>query len=200
MKFLKRDIFTDKEGIDTIPLKMIVYVVITACILVLVSIAWNGIIPLKEGYEIEQQLSKASNELLSLQKGKARDVSVPFSTEGSMCSIELNFPREITYAGFGVDPDPDNDGNITNSVWSIENNTITYRYDNGVKKKWIIEGQQINFCQGILSDKGKWLPKKTSDSSNNIDIGIVIQKPVSGTYVFELVRYNGTYTLSHFPV
>jgi hypothetical protein len=33
-----------------------------------------------------------------------------------------------------------------------------------------------------------------------MDKGAVIEKPVSGTYIFELVRNNGTYTLSHFPV
>lgn len=177
---------------------MVVYLVITGCVLALIAISWNAIIPLKQGYDVENQLSEASLELLSLQRGKARDLSLSFSTEGSMCSFELDFPREITYVGFGVDPDPDNDGNVTNSVWSMENNTIIYRYDNGVRKRWIIEGEKINFCQGIRSTGGKWFPNNTLNLSTNIDEGVVIEKPVSGTYVFELVRSNGTYTLSHF--
>ncbi|WP_370573685.1 hypothetical protein [Methanomethylovorans sp.] len=193
-----RNFFTDTEGIDTIPLKMVVYLVITGCVLALIAISWNAIVPLKQGYDVEKQLSEASLELLSLQRGKARDLSLLFSTEGSMCSLELDFPREITYVGFGVDPDPDNDGNVTNSAWNMENNTIIYGYDNGVRKRWLIEGENINFCQGFRADSGKWFPDNTLDPSTNMDKGVVIEKPVSGTYVFELVRNNGTYTLSHF--
>lgn len=193
-----RSFFTDNEGIDTIPLKIVVYLVITGCVLALIVISWNAIAPLKQGYGMESQLSAASIELLSLQQGKARDLSLPFSTEGSMCSIDLDFPQEVTYVGLGVDPDPDNDGNVTNSAWNIENNTIIYRYDNSVRKIWIIEGEKINFCQGNLSTSGKWLPDNILDPASNMDKGIVIKKPVTGTYVFELVRRNGTYTLSHF--
>lgn len=179
---------------------MVVYLVITGCVLALIAISWNAIVPVKQGYNIEKQLSGASLELVSLQRGKARDLSMPFSTEGSLCSIELDFPREITYVGFGVDPDPDNDGNITNSTWNVENNTIIYRYENGVRKRWLIEGENINFCQGLLSDSDNWYLDDTLNTSANMDKGVVIEKPVSGTYVFELVRNNGTYTLSHFPM
>ncbi|AGB48837.1 hypothetical protein Metho_0572 [Methanomethylovorans hollandica DSM 15978] len=195
---MRRRFLTDAEGIDTIPLKMIVYLAITGCVLALVAISWNTIVPLKQGYDVEKQLSEASLELLSLQKGKARDLSLFSSAQGSMCSLELDFPREITYLGFGVDPDPDNDGNVTNSAWDIENNTIIYRYNNGVKKRWIIEGEKIHFCQGRLSAGGTWLPEEISDPSNNMGMGVVIEKPISGTYVFELVRSDGTFTLSHF--
>jgi hypothetical protein len=195
-----RSFFTDTEGIDTIPLKMVVYLVITGCVLALIAISWNAILPVKHGYDVEKQLSEASLELLSLQRGKARDLSMPFSGEGSICSIELDFPREVTYVGFGVDPDPDNDGNITNSAWNVEDNTIIYRYENGVKKRWLIEGENINFCQGVLSDSGNWYLDNSFNTSNNMDKGAVIEKPVSGTYIFELVRNNGTYTLSHFPL
>lgn len=195
---MERSFFTDTEGIDTIPLKMIVYLVITGCVLALIVISWNAIVPVKQGYDIEKQLAEVSLELLSLQKGKARDISMPFSSEGSICSIELDLPREVTFIGFGVDPDPDNDGNITNSSWNLENNTIIYRYDNGVRKRWHIEGENINFCQGVRSGSGNWFPYIASDPSTNADKGVVIEKPVSGTYIFELVRNNGTYTLSHF--
>ncbi len=194
---MRQSFFKDNEGIDTVPLKMVIYLVVTGWILVLVSISWNAIVPVKHGYDVEKQLSEASLELLSLQRGKARDLYAPFSSEGSMCSIELDFPPEITYVGFGVDPDPDNDGNVKNSDWNAEKNTIIYRYDNGLKKRWIIEAEQINFCQGIRSDTGRWFP---IDTFNSLDMGIVIEKPVSGSYVFELVRGNVTYTLSHFPV
>jgi hypothetical protein len=63
-----------------------------------------------------------------------------------------------------------------------------------------IEGEKINVCQGVLSDSGNWYPDDSFNTSNNMDKGAVIEKPVSGTYIFELVRNNGTYTLSHFPV
>lgn len=195
---MERSFFTDTEGIDTIPLKMIVYLVITGCVLALIAISWNAIVPVKQGYDIEKQLTEVSLELLSLQKGKARDISMPFSSEGSICSIELDLPGDVTFIGFGVDPDPDNDGNITNSSWNIENNTIIYRYDNGVRKRWHIEGENINFYQGVRSDSGNWFLDTTLDPSTNMDKGVVIEKPVSGTYIFELVRNNGTYTLSHF--
>ncbi len=70
----------------------------------MIAISWNAIVPLKQGYDIEKQLSEASLDLLSLQKGKARDLSSHSISEGSICSLELDFPREITYIGFGVDP------------------------------------------------------------------------------------------------
>ncbi|HII94112.1 MAG TPA: hypothetical protein HA262_18700, partial [Methanosarcina sp.] len=87
--------------------------------------------------------------------------------------------------------------------WVLENNTIIYQYKNGVKKRLFLAGKPVHFIKGEQNSKGVWVPW---ESRENIliplspeKIGVVIEYPVSGEFLFELVMQNGIrYTMSHF--
>lgn len=168
---------------------------ITGVILVLVAVSWNNVSIYLTDSQIEKEVNSLSVELLSIQKGYPRDLSEVDGTEGSMCVVQLSLPDSVQYLSLGVDPDPDLDGNLSNSVWNAENNTIIIQHYNGVKKRFLIGGERINFRKGSLDKNGNWNLDTNNLSENK---GIVIQNPVTGEFIFELVLYDKKYTLSHF--
>ncbi len=190
-----RNFWKDTEGIDTVPQKMIFYLVITGVILILVAVSWNNVSAYLTGSQLEKNVNSLSVELLSIQNGYPRDLNEVDSTEGSMCVAQLSLPGRVQYLSLGVDPDPDLDGNLSNSAWNTENNTIIVQHYNGVKNRFLIAGEQINFRKGSLDKNGKWNLDTSNLSENK---GIVIQDPVAGEFIFELVLYDDKYTLSHF--
>lgn len=190
-----RSFWNNTDGIDTVPQKIIFYLVLTGVIIILVAVAWNNISPYIEGSQIEKEINGLSVELLSIQNGYLRDLNEVDSTEGSMCVAQLSLPDSVQYMSLGVDPDPDLDGNLSNSAWNAENNTIIIQHYNGVKKRFLIGGEKINFRKGSLDKNGNWNLDTNNLSENK---GIVIQNPVSGEFIFELVLYDNKYTLSHF--
>lgn len=190
-----RSFWKDTDGIDTVPQKMIFYLMITGVILVLVAVSWNNVSIYLTDSQIEKEVNSLSVELLSIQKGYPRDLSEVDGTEGSMCVVQLSLPDSVQYLSLGVDPDPDLDGNLSNSVWNAENNTIIIQHYNGVKKRFLIGGERINFRKGSLDKNGNWNLDTNNLSENK---GIVIQNPVTGEFIFELVLYDKKYTLSHF--
>ncbi|QLC49413.1 hypothetical protein HWN40_03610 [Methanolobus zinderi] len=190
-----RSFWKDTNGIDTVPQKMIFYLMITGVILVLVAVSWNNVSIYLTDSQIEKEVNSLSVELLSIQKGYPRDLSEVDGTEGSMCVVQLSLPDSVQYLSLGVDPDPDLDGNLSNSVWNAENNTIIIQHYNGVKKRFLIGGEKINFRKGSLDKNGNWNLDTNNLSENK---GIVVQNPVTGEFIFELVLYDKKYTLSHF--
>jgi hypothetical protein len=190
-----RSFWKDTDGIDTVPQKMIFYLMITGVILVLVAVSWNNVSIYLTDSQIEKEVNSLSVELLSIQKGYPRDLSEVDGTEGSMCVVQLSLPDSVQYLSLGVDPDPDLDGNLSNSVWNAENNTIIIQHYNGVKKRFLIGGERINFRKGSLDKNGNWNLDTNNLSENK---GIVVQNPVTGEFIFELVLYDKKYTLSHF--
>jgi hypothetical protein len=87
-------------------------------------------------------------------------------------------------------------GNLSDSSWLLENNTIICQYENGVRNLYHIDGETIIFKKGMLDNStGLWLPDGDTDADST---GIVIEGPISGTFNFELILDDGKYTLSHF--
>ncbi|MDI3540450.1 MAG: hypothetical protein PWQ52_1574 [Methanolobus sp.] len=188
-------ILHDTRAIDTVPLKMVFYLVLTGTIIFLTAASWNSISPFFTGYNTEDQINDLSVELLSIQNGHARNLLIPGSIEGSMCTVRLSLPENVRFLALGVDPDPDTDGNLSNSLWLPENNTILVQYDSGHRNRFIIKGENMTFRQGSLNAKGNWVIDPHSVHDN---LGIVIERPVNGDYVFELVLSDRKYTLSRF--
>ncbi|MCQ6962137.1 hypothetical protein PV02_03065 [Methanolobus chelungpuianus] len=110
-------------------------------------------ITLFAGYPTEDQINGLSVELLSIENGHAENLLVSGSIEGSMCIVRLLLPEKVRFLAMGVDPDPDADGNLSNSLWLPENNTIPVRYDSGHRNPFIISGENIMFRQGRLHAK-----------------------------------------------
>jgi hypothetical protein len=190
----ERSLLRDTRAIDTVPMKIILYLAVTGVILMLVTVSWNSVSSCFTGYRVEEQINDLSVELLSIQKGYARNLEDKGGNEGSMCTVRVSLPENIRFLAFGVDPDPDIDGNISNSAWLPENNTLLVQYNNGQRNRFIIKGEEIRFRKGTISE-GTWVLDPYSVQDN---MGIVIKEPVNGDYTFELAFSGEKYTLSHF--
>lgn len=187
--------FRDTRGADTIPLKMVFYLAVTGAIIFLVAFSWNSLSPIYSGAKDSKQINDAALELLSVQNGYARTLQGHNGPQGSTCSVKLSLP-DVDYLAFGVDPDPDMNGNLNDTQWILENNTIICQYKNGVKDRYDIGGNVIYFRKGKLDDSGIWVLDDGQNKSENM--GVVIEGPISGNFDFELVLADKKYTLSHF--
>ena len=185
----------DTCGVDTIPLRMILYLTVTGIVIFLVASSWNSLSPVYSGAKDSKQINDAALELLSIQNGYARNVLEQNSPDGSTCTVEFSMTN-INYLAFGVDPDPDMNGNFTDTQWIAENNTIICQYVNGAKNRYNIDGNVINFRKGTQDNTGKWILNDELDTNKNM--GILIEGPVEGDFNFELVLADEKYTISHF--
>ncbi|KKG18709.1 hypothetical protein EO98_06635 [Methanosarcina sp. 2.H.T.1A.6] len=194
---------SDTVAADTIPLKLVVYLALLAAVVLLLAQAWNIASPVLQEAEIKAQAETASLSLLSIQGGYARNPADRYSPEGSMCTLTFSLPPSVRYISFGVDPDHECNGNLTDSEWIPENNTLIYQYKNGVKKRVLIEGKPIHFIKGIQNPESIWIPAESQDSSQKSSVlestGVVIESPVSGEFRFEMVTLDGIkYTMARF--
>lgn len=196
VSFLKR-FLEDTRGVDTIPLKMVVYLTITALVILLAAAALNNISPVMDDTDIDRQLEDAALKISSIQNGYAREISSK-GTDGSMCTVELSLPEHVRYVSFGVDPDPDGDGNLSNTEWSVEDNTIICGYYSDFKTRVLISGESVYFRKGIQDEGGLWTFHEDAYPNSNTSEGFLIEGPISGEFTFELVFDDGKKTLSHF--
>lgn len=186
----------DTRGADTIPLKIVFYLVITGTIIFLMAFSWNSLSPVYSGTKESKQIDDACIELMSIQNGYPRDLFYQNDPEGSVCTLELSLPH-VRYLAFGVDPDQDMNGNLSDTYWVQENNTIICQYGNGVKERYHIDGYTIYFQKGTFDNNtGKWIID--NDQDPNGSQGVVLEGPVEGKFNFELVLKDKKYTLSHF--
>jgi hypothetical protein len=181
-----RSLASDTTAADTIPMKLILYLGLLAAVLILLIQSWN-----------------TANPALEEARIKARNTAESHSPEGTMCTLKFTLPDSVRYISFGVDPDPDCNGQLGDSEWIPENNTIIYQYKNGVKKRLFLEGKTVNFIKGEIDSQGNWMlsgsQKSTQIPITHEKMGVVIEYPVSGDFPFELVMQNGVrYTMSHF--
>ena len=188
----------DTRGVDTIPLKLVVYLALTGAVMVLIAVSWGNIMPFIEGADVDEQITDAALKITSIKQGAARDIQDTRSADGSMCVVELSLPDNVRFVGFGVDPDPDANGNFTDSEWVVEENTIVYQYSNGVKKRVFLNGDTIQFRNGVQDASGRWVIDTNLDVANGHDMGVVLDGPISGEFIFEMVFDGERYMLSRF--
>jgi hypothetical protein len=198
-----RNLASDTTAADTIPLKLVVYLGLLAAVLILVAQSWHTASPVLEDAQIKDQAETSSLSIRSIQEGYARDTAESQSPEGTTCTLKFSLPASVRYISFGVDPDPECNGQLSDSEWTLENNTIIYQYKNGVKKRVFLEGKPVHFIKGEQNLEGIWMPLGSQENTymqlSPEKTGVVIEYPVSGEFLFELVTQGGIrYTMSHF--
>ncbi len=189
--------FNDEQASLEIPLRLVVYVILTAAILAVTAIGltqiWQGITT----DIMEKQIGEIRASLITMQSGGARNLIDPDAPSGNIRTLSIKIPEGVDYLAFGADPDPENDYNLTNTPEDLiteKGNVIFYRSKTG-KVRIPLDGS-IELREGML-DNGKWVV-------NNIggrQYGAVISR--KGTYelTFELVYdpiYKEKYTIVHF--
>ena len=190
--------WNDTRGVDTIPLKLVVYLVLTGAVMVLIAVSWGNVIPFIEGADVNEQVTDSALKIISIKHGATRNLLDQRNADGSMCIVELSLPDNVIFVGFGVDPDPDANGNLTDSKWVAEDNVIMYQYSNGVKKRVFLNGDVVQFKNGVQDENGRWVIDINVDVANGHDKGVVLEGPISGEFIFEMVFDGEIFILSRF--
>ena len=184
----------DEHGIDTIPLKLVVYLALVGIIIALTAIGLKNAGPPIDGAVIERQLGEVKSGLELMQSGYARDLSDPYAPTGNIRSFELVLPEHLEYLSFGVDPDPDNNGILTDTPPNLltDNGDVIYYKLMGDGKKMVKLQDSIHIREGELVN-GQWLPMSVDGLGQ-----AVVLTGGSQSVTFELVYDRGTtYVLSH---
>jgi len=176
----------DTKGSTFIPMRALMSIVIAG---VIGALAYAGFQQM-EKIRAEKEMERICNELIAslstmVASGNARDIHNPADGEGDSRTIDFSLPTKLVYLGFGVDPDPDNDGEMESKMLA-DGACIVYKID-GLSKKifWL---DNIKFRKGIKNEKGIWV---IDDQQ-----GMVILREGKIKLTFELVKdFSGKYVL-----
>ncbi|MCL7414115.1 MAG: hypothetical protein M8353_10970, partial [ANME-2 cluster archaeon] len=105
----------DEQGIDTVPLKLVVYLVLVGVIIVLAAVGLNNAGPTMDDALMQRQVGELKSSFRQMQSGYARDLSDPYAPTGNTRDFDMVLPDNLEYLSFGVDPDPDNNGIFTDT-------------------------------------------------------------------------------------
>ncbi len=188
---------SDERGTMEIPLRLVVYVIITGAIIAIVVI---GISNLKPGMTVdtfEKEVGTMKVSLAAMQSGAARNLIDPASPGGNIRTYKIVLPEDTGYLAFGADPDPENDGNLTNTnegIFTEKGNVIIY--SSGAGKKIIPLDENIELREGLF-ENGRWVLNRVDGKQ----YGVVLRDSGRSELTFELVYdpiSKTRYTLSHF--
>jgi len=186
----------DERGTMEIPLRFVVYLIITGAIIALFAIGISHIKPGMTQDTLEKQIGAIKVSFAAMQYGAARNLIDPASPGGNIRTFKLVLPQDVGYLAFGADPDPDNDGNLTNTkddMLTDRGNVIIYRSAAGKKKIPLDENIQIR--EGIF-ENGRWV----INNEEGKQYGVVLPGNGKSEISFELVYdpiSKEQYTLSH---
>ncbi len=188
----------DDSGAMEIPLRLVVYVILTGAIVALVIFGLSHIYPGITANTMEKQLGDIAVSLNTMQNGGARNLVDPASPTGNIRTFKIIVPDEVVYVSFGADPDPDNDGNLTNTALGLlteRGNVMFYRSEKGGKTRIPLD-DIIEIREGVLED-GRWVV----NNEGGKQYGVVLQGKGISEITFELVYdpvSKQRYTLAHF--
>ncbi|MBU4221093.1 MAG: Ig-like domain-containing protein, partial [Euryarchaeota archaeon] len=188
---------SDERGTMEIPLRFVVYVMMTGAIIALVVIGISNIKPGITTDTLEKQTGTIKVSMAAMQSGAARNLIDPASPGGNIRTYKIVLPEDTGYLAFGADPDPDNDGNLTNTredLLTDSGNVIIYRTSAG--KKIIPLDENIEIREGIF-ENGRWVMNREDGKQ----FGVVIRGGGRSEITFELVYdpvSKERYILSHF--
>ncbi len=186
----------NEQGTLGIPLRLVVYVIMTAAI---VTVAVFGLSNIRSAMAVdimEKQIGEIRVSLNNMQYGAARNLIDPASPAGNMRTFKITISEDVGYLSFGVDPDPDNDGNLTNTDKDLiteRGNVIFYGSREG--KKRIPLEDIVELREGLL-DNGRWV----LNNPGGKEYGFVITGNGGFEIIFELVYdpvSKERYTLVH---
>jgi hypothetical protein len=187
----------DEHGTMEIPLRLVVHVIIMGTIIALVIVGISHVKPGMTEDTLEKQIGAIRVSLAAMQNGAARNLIDPASPGGNIRTYKIVLPEDAGYLAFGADPDPDNDGNLTNT----RDDLLTDRgdviiYSSSAGKRMIPLDENIEIREGLL-ENGRWVMNRADGKQ----YGVVITGSGKSEITFELVYDPITkerYTLSHF--
>jgi type II secretory pathway pseudopilin PulG len=191
---MKTGLCKDDQGIDTIPLKLIIYLVLIGIIIIITASGLKNAAPTVDASIMEHRISEVKSSIEQMQSGFARDLSDPYAPAGNIRHHELTLPDSLEYLCLGTDPDPDNNGNLTDTppgLTTDDGNVIYYKLT-GSGKNLVKLDDRVHLREGDLTG-GRWMPNVV----DGLQQALVITGS-SQSVTFELVSDRGiTYTLIH---
>lgn len=188
----------DETASIEIPIRLVVYVILTGAIIALTAIGLSQIWPGITTDSMEKQIGEIQVSLNAMQSGSERNLIDNESPAGNIRTFRITIPEDVDYLAFGADPDPDNDHNLTNTPEDFlteAGNVIIYSSGKGGKKRILLD-RSVEIREGLL-DNGRWIINNFGDKQYG---SVIVEK---GRYelTFELVYDPITkekYTLVHF--
>lgn len=181
-----------------IPIRLVVYVILTGAIIALTAIGLSQIWPGITTDSMEKQTGEIKVSLSAMQSGSARNLIDTDSPTGNIRTFKITIPEDVDYLAFGADPDPDNDHNLTNTPTDSlteGGNVIFYSSGKGGKIRIPLDGS-VELREGLL-DNGRWIINNLGEKQ----YGAVITGKGRYELTFELVYdpiSKEKYTLVHF--
>lgn len=173
---------------------MVVYVAIIGVIIVMAVLGLKNTGPSLDSVLMERQMGMMRSSLGIMQSGYARDLTDPNAPPGTSRSFKLELPGSLEYISFGADPDPDNNGILTDTPPGLvtdDGNMIYYKLK-GIGKIPVKLDESVHLREGRMNN-GHWIPTKVDGHFQALVITGSTQ-----SLSFELVSDNGrVYTLSH---
>jgi type II secretory pathway pseudopilin PulG len=184
----------DEQGIDTLPLKLVVYLILVGVIIAIAAIGLKNAGPQMDEALMQRQMGELKSSFQQMQSGYARDLVDPYAPTGNVRNFDMELPDSLEYICFGVDPDPDNNGILTDTPPGLETddgNVIYYKLTGGSKTLVKLDSS-IHLREGVFSG-GLWAPNVV----DGLQQALVIRGG-SQSVTFELAYDRGdVYTLSH---
>jgi len=187
----------DDKGSIEIPIRLVVYVILTAAIVAITAIGLSQIWPGITTDVMEKQIGEIKVLLDTMQNGGARNLIDPDSPSGNIRTLKITIPEDVNYLAFGADPDPENDGNLANTpdgLLTERGNVIFYGSRTG--KIRIPLDDHIELREGLFED-GRWVLNNFAGKQH----GTVISRKGNYDLTFEMVYdpiSKERYTLVHF--
>lgn len=185
----------DNASIE-IPIRLVVYVILAGAILGIFLIGISNVWPGITASIMEKQIGEIKASLNGMQSGAMRNLIDSDSPSGNIRTVKITIPEDIDYLSFGVDPDPENDFDLTNTpdgMLTENGNIMVYSGKNGKIRVHLDEF--IELREGRLKN-GRWIVNEI----NGKQYGAVLTEKGDYELIFELVYdpiLKEKYTLVH---
>jgi len=180
----------DNTASEMIPIRLIISIAVMAAIAFMLASGYNNLsITLSENQIENQYITLESKLYTMLASGVTRDVDELNAGDGTMRTHTFDLPDSIIYLAFGIDPDPNNNGELTTGL-TDDGSAVFYKVSNGNKHVIWLSWDDFRFREGNNTN-GKWI-------INNDEQGFILRNNGQTTLTFELVQKNHErYVLIH---
>jgi len=172
----------DNYGTEMIPIRLIISISIITAITAMIVVSYQNISIIMSENKIQNEIDEIESKLYTMIKsGVARDIDIYNSENGTMRTKKIDLPSNIIYLSFGVDPDPDNNGELTTGL-TTNGSAIFYKVEGGNKNVIWLDSEEIRFREGNFSNN-RWIINKKGQ-------GLILTSGGINSITFELIEKN----------
>ena len=169
----------DDAASEMIPMRLVISI---AVISFMVAFGYNSFSVILAENQVENECDMLESKLYTMiSSGVYRDVDEANTSDGTKRTHTFDFPDNLMFLAFGVDPDPDNDGNFDTGL-TCNGSVIFYRITGSNKQVIWLPEEDFKFREGKYVNN-KWIINKDEQ-------GFVFSSGGKTTLTFELVEKN----------